>query len=150
MKSFLVSCKACGVELREDGLPTGNGLSLERHHIIPRAFGGEKGPIVDLCSSDHQLLHSVALCMTSKKPYLQLMSSLNGEHKKAIMWLASRVAAAYEATKNDPNKRVQVTLVLNAALAAKLDKVTKTLNVNSRTSAIEALINEAYNRRFSS
>ena len=78
------------------------------------------------------------------------MSSLNGEHKKAIMWLASRVAAAYEATKNDPNKRVQVTLVLNAALAAKLDKVTKTLNVNSRTSAIEALINEAYNRRFSS
>ena len=149
-ESGLVICKVCNVELRSDGLPTGNGLSLERHHIIPRAFGGENGPVVDLCSSDHQLLHSVALCMTSRKPFAQLISELNEMHKAAIMWFASRVAAAYEATKNDPNKRVQITMILSAKQAARLDKVSKTLGQSSRTKTLELIINEAYNRRFSS
>ena len=106
-----IKCRACQVDLRSDGLPTGNGMTLHSHHVIPQAFGGANGPTVDLCSNDHNLLHSVALCMTGSKPYEQLLTGLVGNHKAQILWLASRVALAYEATKNDPNKRVSVTVV---------------------------------------
>jgi hypothetical protein len=131
-----------------DGLPTGNGKTLHKHHVIPQAFGGANGPTVDLCSDDHNLLHSVALCMTGKKPYAHLITDLEASHKKEILWLASRVAIAYEATKNDPNKRVQVTVVLPAKLAAKLDALMKVYNLKSRPSTIERLIKDAHSRTF--
>lgn len=143
-----VMCRACKVPLRSDGLPTGNGITLHRHHVIPQAFGGVNGPTVELCTNDHNLLHSVAVCMTGKKPYGHLIADLETEHKTQILWLASRVAIAYEATKNDPNKRVTVTVVLPAKLAKKLDDLMKIFNVTSRPATIERLIRDAHSKNF--
>ena len=38
----------------------GSDLSLEYHHIIPRAYGGEHGPQVGLCADHHSAIHLLA------------------------------------------------------------------------------------------
>lgn len=86
--------------------------------------------------------------MTSRKAYDDLTVGLVGEHKSTVLWLASRVALAYEATKNDPNKRVQISIVVSAKLAKKLDDLLKIFNVSSRQDALERLIREAHGKHF--
>ena len=134
-------CKACGCAL-------GGDVQKHEHHVIPRAFGGEKGPTVELCTNCHNLLHSVALCITGKKPYKHLVDALGEANRQQIMWLATRVAVAYEVTKDDPNKRVQVNMILTARKAEKLDMLMKIFNVGSRQAALEKLIDAAYAKNF--
>lgn len=144
--SGIVACKICGVGLRNDGLPTGNGLTVHYHHVIPQAFGGAKGPTVPLCSSDHNLLHAVALAMTSKKPWQSMVSELKPQHRKNVMYFSECVVRAFEATKNDPNKRVHVSMTLTAKTARRLDDLMKVLNVTSRQAALERLIQDAHRK----
>lgn len=134
-------CTACGC-------PLGGDVQTHLHHVIPRAFGGEKGPTVALCTNDHNLLHNVALCLTGKRSHSDLVAGLVGTHKQNVMWLATRVAVAFEATKNDPNKRVQVSFILSAKKAAKLDSLMKIFNVGSRQAAVERLIHDAHSKHF--
>lgn len=46
----LGTCYIC----RKDG-------PIDSHHIIPQASGGEQGPTVDLCNTDHRKIHMMAL-----------------------------------------------------------------------------------------
>lgn len=134
-------CHACGSLL-------GGSLVGHAHHIIPQAFGGANGPTVDLCSSDHNLLHAIGLRMTSKKPYQDLLVGLPPTQKDKVLWLASRVALAYEATKNDPNKRVSITMVVSSKTARKLESLMKIFTVSSRQDALERLISDAHAKHF--
>ena len=86
--------------------------------------------------------------MTGKRPYAELVVNLSGVHKQNVLWLATRVAVSFEATKNDPNKRVQLSFILSAKKAAKLDDLMKIFNVSSRQAAIERLINDAHGKHF--
>ena len=134
-------CKACECLL-------GGSTPGHSHHIIPQAFGGANGPTVDLCTADHNLLHAIGLRMTAGKPYADLTIGLGSKRKSAILWLASKVALAYEATQDDPNKRVQLNMVVSAKKAGKLDELMKIFNVSSRQAALERLIDEAHRRHF--
>lgn len=120
------------------------------HHVIPRAYGGSKGPIVDICNEDHDLLHSLADKVTSGKLELSLVqnSASSDGHAKKLTWLVSLVVAAADLTRNDPNKRGQVSLILKAEQIKKLDDLSKIFNKSSRASTLLYLIEQTHGTHF--
>lgn len=121
----------------------------ERHHIVPRAYGGEDGPMVSLCDTCHTRLHKTAVALSSNKPTYLLLQGLNPEAQKRIYYLASCVVNAKAATENDPNKKTMVTLQLSGQETQKLDQLKRALNVPSRSAVILAAVESLYKRTFS-
>jgi hypothetical protein len=95
--TFLDFCWVCNVRFSAN-------VKEERHHIIPRAYGGVDGPQVSLCDSHHSALHAIALRLYSKKPYFDLLTKTPALDTK-LMYLASVACNARLVTENDPNKR---------------------------------------------
>lgn len=108
---LLDHCWVCGVRFR-DSIPVGPAVR-EDHHIIPRAAGGADGPTVTLCEAHHQTLHKIALRLTSRKPYFDLLANETEEQRKKLYWLATRVHNAFAAVKNDPNKKAIAMVTLD-------------------------------------
>jgi mannitol/fructose-specific phosphotransferase system IIA component len=77
-----------------------------------------------------------------------LVSGLAPDVRKRLLWYSSKVVLSYEATKNDPNKRVQLGFALSAKIAAQLDDLQKIFNVKSKQAAIERLISDAHKKNF--
>ena len=143
-----LSCFACGNPFLDT---SAQGWKIRHgHHVIPRAAGGSNGPVVDICNEDHDLTHRLAekalggkLTDTSLKEFIREYS--NGvEHASKLYWLVSRVVLAFTATKNDPNKKVLVSVSLSAKLAEKLDTLAVVTGRKSRHATLEFLIESAY------
>ena len=83
-------CWVCGIE------------SEDRHHIVPRAYGGEKGPTVDLCQTCHRNAHEAGEAGESPSD-------------ERLAFLAGCVREAKAAVKDDPNKSVMFSVRLSAA-----------------------------------
>lgn len=127
---------------------TDNGLAVrEIHHIIPRAYGGENGPTVDLCSEHHSKLHRIAECIP-KKPYRQWLTGENPETIKKLLWLATRVVNAREAIKEDPNRHVLHTMMLEPATREMIERLKPVIGVRSREAVINYAIQSLYQRNF--
>jgi hypothetical protein len=131
-----------------DSVPPGPMLR-EEHHIIPRKAGGEDGPLVSLCDSHHAKLHKIANRLSSKKPYFDLLHGESPERQKKLLWLASRVFNAFEATRDDPNKAVSVLLTLDKGMQAKFDLLRKVYpQLKSREALVIFAINSLYQKHF--
>lgn len=119
----------------------------ERHHTIPKAYGGVNSPQVSLCDSHHSALHNVGLRMYSKKPFTDLLTD-NDEQNKKLIWLGSVACNARLMTENDPNKIQVVVLALRKETINKLKKLKPVYSKISRERLIEIAINQLYDRHF--
>ena len=87
--------------------------SIDEHHLIPQAYGGARGPTVDLCANCHALVHKAA-----RNPRA-LRDVGNVAARRQIAELAGIAARAARAVGNDPNKSVQYSDRMPAELASK-------------------------------
>lgn len=120
----------------------------ERHHVVPRAYGGIDGPQVSLCDSHHTALHEIALKLWSKRSYFNLLTG-DPQQDQKLMYLASCAYNARVITENDPNKRRVLVLSLTKEAIDRLDKLKGLFKGNiSRERVIEAAVIEMYRRHF--
>ncbi len=122
---------------------------LNAHHVIPQAFGGTKGPTVNLCSADHDLLHLLAQKLIAKKEQeaKALILRCDQSNRQRLSYLASRVVIAYNTFNDDPNKTRILTVKLTGRLNSKLTKLSSALNV-SKDKVVPFLIENAYTKFF--
>jgi hypothetical protein len=131
-----------------DASPPGPA-NKEIHHIIPRQAGGSDGPTVTICDGHHAALHKIALRMKSGKPHFDLLVGDTPPQKQKVLWLASRVHIAFEAVKNDPNKKVVVVMGLNAQQQLMIDRLKKVYpTLKSREAIFNLALQNLYNRHF--
>ena len=128
-------CWVCGRRFIEEG-GTDPAVIRNRHHVCPRANGGENGPTVTLCSAHHDLLHAVAEQALSNKPYEHLLKGLLPRELKTIRYLAGVVVNSTRLIADDPNKRGQVSVVFDG----ETDRMLSTLAKAGRTSRAKTLI----------
>lgn len=147
-----LACWCCGGIFFDTGRPDAS-KPRHGHHVIPRAYGGSKGPVVDVCSEDHTTLHQLALDTISGKDISSVAKFVKGapfdtQHKMRVAELAQHVINAEAATRNDPNKRVIVSTVLTGEEGRMLDQVSKVLGSKSRSRTLLLLIQRQYKISF--
>jgi hypothetical protein len=143
----LPECWVCHVRFSDVDPP--GPANREEHHIIPRQAGGTDGPQVSLCENHHGKLHKVASRMSSNKPYFDLMYGEQGEREKKLLWLASRVYMAFQATAKDPNKKKMVVLTLGQKQQLMLDQLKRVYpQAKSREALYDLALLQLYQRHF--
>lgn len=141
---FLPYCWVCGVRFRDSNPP---GMATRNdHHIVPVAAGGKDGPQVSLCSDHHDILHKIALRLSAKKPYFDLLGDETDEQKKKLYWLATVVHNAFSATKGDPNKKTSVIVELDRK---QQNMITQLMGVYPNAKSREAIMALALEALFS-
>lgn len=133
------TCWACGVDVRRNPNTKAND-----HHIIPRAYGGEDGPQVTLCSAHHSMLHDIEVAWYAKRDAQAraLIESMTGQSEQLllrVLWLASRVYLAHVTFESDHNRRVPVSVRLAKEDLALLNQLTKTLGLSREKVLRQAL-----------
>lgn len=103
--TFLPHCWVCSIAFHAS-------LVEERHHIIPRAYGGEDGPQVSLCSDHHTVLHEIGKRLYANKPFFDLLTGKKEQDAK-LVYLGTIACNARIATENDPNKLQMVVVKLD-------------------------------------
>jgi hypothetical protein len=123
--SFKIDPDVCIVCLQKFADAGGRADILRHeHHLVPRAFGGQNGPTVMVCTAHHSLLHLIGTRLITNKPYFELMTHDPKQDQK-LLWLGAQVQKAHAAFNNDPNKRITVPLLLDGATARKLARLAK-------------------------
>lgn len=85
----MLECRACK---RQDG-------SIEIHHLIPRALGGEDGPTAPLCADCHSKLHRIAARFISGRGY----SSADPAEVNLIL-MVEPIVRAYQLREDNPER----------------------------------------------
>lgn len=137
-------CWVCGLYFVERG----GSAQREIHHIIPVAYGGVDGPTVDLCDTHHSCLHKLALAVRAGKPYQHIFGTDNQDQRKKLMWLAQQVNNAQALTLGDPNKKLEVTIAIDAPTKRQLDALQKMLGKSSRESVFKFALDQLYRKHF--
>lgn len=144
---ILDHCWVCGQRFT-DANPPGSA-SREDHHVIPVAYGGADGPLVSLCSSHHAILHRIAVFMKGDKPYFELLANHTEQQRHKILMLAEFVYNAEQATRNDPNKNVLVTLKLGREHRVKLEQLKRVYpQARGRADIVKLAIDTLYSFHF--
>lgn len=149
-ESYLGSrCWVCGEVFSNQPEATSGNIIRNEHHVVPRAYGGLNGPVVALCSAHHDLLHEVAdlLTHTRQAEAEQRLSLLELPVRQRVLYLSNVVVQADYKTRNDPNRRGQIALVLEPQLKRELEKLAKLYGV-SRDTVIKTLIHQQYTKEF--
>jgi hypothetical protein len=141
---FLPHCWVCERRFIDSNPP--GEVTKNLHHIVPKAAGGEDGPVVSICSDHHDALHKIALRMAAKKPHFDLVNQETDAQKKKLYWLATVVHNAFAATKGDPNKKVIATVELNRK---QQDMVAQLMGVYPAAKSREAILTLALEALFS-
>ena len=97
----------------------GGSTSLHSHHIVPRCYGGEKGPTVWLDADCHGLTHNLA---DSNTPLDQI-----GDKK--VAYLVGVIYRAKLSTKDDPNRRRNIHTTLTGPQHKNLQMLAHILNL---------------------
>lgn len=125
----------------------GPSLKEERHHIIPRAYGGTDGPQVSLCDSHHTALHNIALRLYSKRTFHDLLTSDSRQDEKLI-YLATCAYKARILTENDPNKRLHEVYSFDNETMSKLKRLKSVYNNIGRERLVKLAIRQLYAKHF--
>lgn len=114
------------------------------HHVIPRAFGGNNGPLVKLCNSCHEGIHDAAKKKADATAYAK-MEGTKAPHwqqslvRDAANTLIMLIIRAQEVADTSDNKTTVISLTLDGRTNAILQTVAERLRV-SKTQAIVTLI----------
>lgn len=150
----LPCCWVCR-KLFIDSRGTDPSIIREEHHPVPRAYGGLNGPTVSVCSGHHGALHAIAdkmIAADSIEPqyFMELITGMDYEPRMRLLYLAKVVYGAWRATKDDPNKRSQVSAVLTGEQTRKLAQLTSFYGLSSNQKTLAVLIEQDYARNFPS
>jgi len=123
--TLLPHCWVCGKRFL-DSTPPGIAVK-EIHHIVPQQAGGTDGPTVTLCNEHHDKAHRIALRLGAKKPkpYFDLLTGEPDMCRSRLLWLATVISNAFAAVANDPNKKINVVLVLTRKEQLIIDRLKK-------------------------
>lgn len=128
--------------------PFSHAVKREEHHIIPRAYGGENGPLVSLCDSHHTAVHEIATHIFLRKSFNHLLEAEKSKTEK-LLYLANVAYNARVLVENDPN-RSKVILIQNfkGETNRKLVKLKTLYPRLSRSKIIELAVTRLYNSHF--
>jgi hypothetical protein len=138
--TFLPHCWVCATKFNAN-------LVEERHHIIPRAYGGEDGPQVSLCSDHHTQLHEVGKRIYSGKPFTDLLSGKPDQDAK-VVYLGTIACNARIATEKDPNKLQMVVVKLDGPHKQMLLDLKKVYPKKSQPSLLALALEALHARHF--
>jgi hypothetical protein len=136
---FLPFCWVCRAKF-------GHSMKEERHHLIPRAYGGIDGPQVSLCDSHHTALHNIALRIYSKRKFTDLLTGSTEQDNKLI-YLGKVAYDARVLTENDPNKKRVEVYAFDGDTFEKLRRL-KTIYKGSREKIVIMAINHLHSKHF--
>jgi hypothetical protein len=143
----LPHCWVCGSRFTDVNPP--GKENREEHHIIPQAAGGTDGPTVSLCDKHHTALHKIAVHLKSGRPYFVFLQGEPQQAQQKIMWLATQAFNAFEATRNDPNKRAMVLMTLDRKQQVMIEKLRKVYPAaKGREALLDLALTSLYNRHF--
>lgn len=120
-------------------------LQVEHHHIVPRAYGGEKGPTVSLCCDCHTIAHKTADSLFSKgNPVVPLANPMARER---ALYLAQVICNARSAIENlnSENKRYVYSGFFDGKTHARLVRLAAYLKMPQQK-VIKYAINSLYER----
>lgn len=124
-----VNCKICDTN-----------SAIEIHHIIPRAYGGEHGDVIELCAVCHSSIHSAAIAKIGGT----LTNAHFGGTLKCNLQLSRRlvtiIETAHNHIKDDPNKTVMLSIRLSAEHNRKLEVLKHAMGLKSKPDALLTLI----------
>lgn len=124
---------------------------INGHHVLPRCNGGEDGPLATLCAVCHDGVHRLAYA-----PDVFGGASIDEFQDYAADWdkpsiiqraayLAAVIYRSFQATANDPNRKVKYSGTMTAAISRKLKELTSTrLLGTNQEDVIFACIERAY------
>lgn len=139
-------CWVCGARFLTAN-PPGNATE-ERHHTVPRAFGGANSPLVSLCDVCHKKVHILALSMERGVPDFEIIGNLPNDASDRLQSLSNIIVRAKRATMGDPNRMVNVMFRVNADEAAKVDKLKVALHLKSKKEVYTYAVNQIFSRFF--
>lgn len=115
-----------------------SATKTEEHHLVPRCYGGEKGPTVTLCSSCHSRVHDAANALYKGNPLVPYASQAQRER---CLYLATVIVNSRVAIEqvDDPNKRSVFTTWLDGETHTTLVRLTKHLGINQKKVFLLAL-----------
>lgn len=138
-------CWVCGLRF-SDSTPPGPG-NKEVHHIIPRQAGGSDGPTVTICDDHHTKLHKIALRLKSKKAYFDLIQGETDTSKHKLLWLATVAFNAFEAVKNDPNKKLYLLMSISKEQQLMIDRLKIVYpHLKSKEAIVSFALQSLYNK----
>lgn len=140
-------CWVCGLRFT-DVVPPGPA-SREEHHLVPQAYGGTDGPTVSLCANHHSALHTIAVHMKSGKPYYEIIGGHDTIQQAKLLKLAEIVYNSEQATRNDPNKKVLVSLTLTKQQDLMIQRLKKVYpQAKGRADILQLALQALYVRNF--
>lgn len=143
----LPHCWCCGVRF-QDSTPPGPA-NKEVHHVIPRQAGGTDGPTVTICEKHHASLHKIALRLKTQKSYHDLLVGDTPECQQIVLWLATKVFNAFEAVKNDPNKKAMAMVTLDLQHVVMVERLKKVYpKARSREAILTLALEHFYRKHF--
>lgn len=127
---LLDHCWLCGVPKLSS--------ATEEHHLVPRCYGGERGPTVTLCSSCHSRVHEAAESLYKGNPLVPFPEQ---DRRERCLYLATVIVNArlFLERAGDPNKRVVFSTFFDAETHNTLVKLTKHLNISQKKVIVFAL-----------
>lgn len=114
----------------------GTQTALEEHHMIPRAYGGQDGPVICLCAVCHSNTHKLADASGKEKPTLQLAQSIAKTTNKIsltrLQQLAIIILQSKQITVNDKNKTAVYIDRFEAQTLRELKELAKVYQLNQK------------------
>lgn len=111
----------------------GNDTTTDEHHVLPREFGGLKGPTVHLCPGCHQTIHRAV-----KNPFVldKFTSNLKPNVRPIALALIKSVA---NADAFGEKQYVNINLKLEVAIHSKLKLLASDLNTSISNLLVELI-----------
>lgn len=119
--------------------------NFEEHHVVPRSYGGERGPTVSLCCDCHTTAHKAADALYAKgNPVVPLANPMARER---ALYLAQVICNARSAIENinSENKRYVYSGFFDGKTHARLVRLAAYLKMPQQK-VIKYAINSLYER----
>ncbi len=118
------------------------------HHIFPRNAGGNDGPLVSLCDSDHFTLHDIAKRIHAKKQFRDLLIGSSTDQQKKLVWLAMMVVKAEQYAAEDENKRLTGSVSFSKEEVQMLKRLQSIYKNTGRSGIISLALRRLYKSHF--
>lgn len=132
-------CWVCGARFITSN-PPGSAI-CEVHHVVPRAYGGQNGPLVGLCDTCHSKVHKL-----SNGQDLSLLNGLGQQGQTRLKYLAQVIINAKSITNSDPNKLLPVSFKITKEEAQKLEILKSVLGVKSRRDVYKIAVDKLFSK----
>ena len=124
----------------------GTTEGLCRHHVVPRAYGGENGPTVHLCGAHHTLIHDLALkAPTTREVLLRTSSEGSDAMYSRLASLVGIIVRAKAATKHLA-RPLQIQHKFSTDRGQKLKELKVLIGKTSIGATLDALVDTLYSQ----